>query len=635
VGIASLERISHASDDKDTVFYATVDTFPLVLPDGKEVAATTEGVTVKTTKKRAPKDGSVAGLALTLEESELLGRKVGLLLSSGIPMDVIADVLGIDEPTARKILGVSITEKSGCRDVVFEETFLYFIKDPGRAELNVEVYSEVPKQKQQPCPLGSVKIKLVEALQSQDLFLDLRRTPLEGATAGRIDIQCQLWPVVRSGVPVRTLIDRATASERRALAAQGRGVKMAVWVYLARDLRNTDLFGGKSDPYCVGQLIDVSKVKEVFKTQVIDDEPNPEWNFGPETVEWNGEASFRFEVFDKDLLRKGDKLGEAVLSREQCLRGLYTDLDLGEGNGTLRVKVAPVVGSEPATVAWTAPKAKPKVQVWIMSAQDLRAVNLFGGSSDPYVVCSLSASKRFETHVINDCLKPLWDFGPKELTLGTETELKFEVRDKDMIGSSTLGTATLKREQCLAGFEGVLRLGKGNGTLHVKVQPLRPGPELAPITFSVSVLSAKDLRNTDLIGKSDPYVKCKLGDRELFQTKVVWNEPNPTWDHGPEVVRLEQERELTFEVYDKDLFQQGDLLGRAVLERQRCAAGFYGDLDLGPGNGTLRVHVLTLMGEQIPKAEHKQELSWLAALSQCLPCGEVGQKVEVPVRGEP
>jgi len=592
IGISTLEKIPCPPEDSVTKFWVTCDAAPVVTRDGKEVATSTEGVTNHSTKRRLPYKGSVAGLALTLEQSEVLARKIGILLSNGVPMECIADVLDIDEKTATKLLGIAMTEKSGCRDVIFNEAFVLFLRDPKHAELNLEVFSQANKD--EPSSLGSARLDIQQVLQSENLLLEARRLPLDGAIAARIDVQCQLWPVMQSGVPVSTLIERATVAERLAQEAQGRGVKMKVWVYWARDLRNADLFGGKSDPYVIGSFETSGKAREVFRTQVIDNEPNPDWNYGPETVVWNGERLLRFEVYDKDLLGRGDKLGEAVLSREQCLQGLFTDLDLGDGNGTLRMKVAPVDhDGRPMEVPYSLPAGKPKLKVWIVGAEGLRGVNFFGGKSDPYVICGLSSEKTFKTRAINNELSPRWDHGPEELTLATELELKFEVKDKDMTGSTSLGTATLTRDQCLAGFEGSLRLGKGNGSIQVKVVPVRPGSELPPVKLSVSVLNAKNLRNADLFGfgKSDPYVMCKVKGQLKFQTKVIWNETNPQWDHGPEDVDLQRERELCFEVYDKDFLRQGDLLGTVTLERETCLAGFAGELDLGPGNGTLSVQV--------------------------------------------
>mmetsp|Transcript_66441 Transcript_66441/g.194448 ORF Transcript_66441/g.194448 Transcript_66441/m.194448 type:complete len:295 (-) Transcript_66441:191-1075(-) len=267
----------------------------------------------------------------------------------------------------------------------------------------------------------------------------------------------------------------------------------------------------------------------------------------------------------------------------------------------------------------------------VIACRGLRNADWFGGKSDPYVICSLSHDKTFQTLVIDNELNPKWNHGPEEFTLSTELELKFEVRDKDMIGSTSLGTATLTKDQCLAGFDGSLRLGKGKGTLRVKVSPLRPGPDLPPVNVSVSVLSAKDLKRSDLFGygKSDPYVMCKVKDKVQFQTKVIWGELNPEWDHGPEVVDLKHERNMLFEVYDKDLFRQGDLIGKVRLDRQRCLAGFEGDLDLGEGNGTLHVRVAPAPAGAVATAGEEDKGLFARLMASTMKylaiCAELGQ----------
>jgi len=229
-------------------------------------------------------------------------------------------------------------------------------------------------------------------------------------------------------------------------------------------------------------------------------------------------------------------------------------------------------------------------------------VNWQGGKSDPYVVCRLSQYKTFKTPVIHDELNPHWAHGPEELTLGPELVLSFDVRDKDMVGSSSIGTAELTRYQCLAGFANWLSLGEGNGRLFVRIEPMTSeGKASTPVKLSVSVLGASNLRKADTFGSSDPYVICTTRGKERFRTEVIQNDLNPRWKPHPYPVELRLEQELCFEVYDKDMFRKGDLLGTATVDRRCCEAGFDGDLDLGPGNGTLQVRIIcTDAGVTVP-----------------------------------
>ena len=68
----------------------------------------------------------------------------------------------------------------------------------------------------------------------------------------------------------------------------------------------------------------------------------PEWNHGPEYLDYSGEPEIHFTVMDKDMWPKPDDvLGKATLSREQIQHGFFDgELSLGHGNGSLNVRVA-------------------------------------------------------------------------------------------------------------------------------------------------------------------------------------------------------------------------------------------------------------------------------------------------------
>jgi len=217
------------------------------------------------------------------------------------------------------------------------------------------------------------------------------------------------------------------------------------------------------------------------------------------------------------------------------------------------------------------------------------------------VICSLSDKKMFRTAIAYENLDPTWNHGPEEMVLDHETKLMFEVRDKDMLGSKPLGKKTLSRDECLKGFEGPLSLGKGNGSLYVRVKPLSKSAAKKPFKLRVSVIRARDLRDADLFGHSDPYVQCKVRGKLLFQTDVIWDNTNPEWNHPPEDIELIDARDLKFDVYDKDLIGQGDFLGSAMLSSEMCESGFEGELSLGVGNGVLQVKVERL--ERLERAD--------------------------------
>jgi len=216
-----------------------------------------------------------------------------------------------------------------------------------------------------------------------------------------------------------------------------------------------------------------------------------------------------------------------------------------------------------------------------------------------------------------------------------EMELHFEVKDEKQRKKS-LGYCNLSREACLNGFHGPLNLHDGAGRLHVKVEGRPPLDPPCNMTLSVSVLSAKELRNADLFGMSDPYVICRSRGKEMFRTEVIWDSQNPVWNHGPVPVVIREDKELVFEVWDKDRIGKGDKLGFASVTRHCCVRGFDGFLDLGKGNGTLHVRINTEdydMSQQLQVAEPKLPTSKGAELAHGkwppMDAASIGQWVEL------
>ncbi|XP_039061455.1 synaptotagmin-4-like [Hibiscus syriacus] len=74
--------------------------------------------------------------------------------------------------------------------------------------------------------------------------------------------------------------------------------------------------------------------------------------------------------------------------------------------------------------------------------------------------------------------------------------------------------------------------------------------------LKVTVVKANDLKNKEVIGKSDPYVVVHVRPRFKFKTKVVDNNLNPVWNETFELIAEDRETQsLTVEVFDEDIGQ--------------------------------------------------------------------------------
>mmetsp|Transcript_12921 Transcript_12921/g.33241 ORF Transcript_12921/g.33241 Transcript_12921/m.33241 type:complete len:798 (+) Transcript_12921:137-2530(+) len=559
---------------------------------------------------RPPPLRSTLGLADSAEASDKMARKIGLLMMAGVQESTIADVLDIDKATMMKTLGVSIEEKAGVRDIIIEEAHLFYLKENFSAEdveVTIEAFSNANVDKKDtPVGIGEIKVKLSDLVDLSEVArmsrtygrIQWEKEDFEGASGShaRLKGELQLWRISRTAtIDMRPRDQMASiVADRESLLEMERKncTKTVLSIEQANNLRNVDLFGGKSDPYCIVSIKRKHnrKTKFLFKTEVIDNDPDPVWNDGPRDVTWGDmDTELVFEVYDKDFGSKGDLLGSVTLPRKECMRGIWTDLSLGDGNGTLRVKIVPWYDQE--NIKFQPPPPRPKIMVRIVSGHNLKAVNRFAGKSDPYVVCTFSKHKSFRTEVINHTLNPVWNHAPEYFTLESEQEITFEVRDRDLVGSKYLGLAKLPREKFEQGFDDKLSLGQGAGKLHVEVLKIEPGEEPKPRTIRVTVISAHGLRNTDWVGLSDPYVVCKLDNKIMFKTPVIQNNLDPVWNDGPHEFQCLYEKDLNFEIFDKDLVGHGDLLGMVRLDVRKLPREPEHELHLGHGKGSLRVRI--------------------------------------------
>ncbi|KAL2492087.1 Calcium-dependent lipid-binding (CaLB domain) family protein [Abeliophyllum distichum] len=74
--------------------------------------------------------------------------------------------------------------------------------------------------------------------------------------------------------------------------------------------------------------------------------------------------------------------------------------------------------------------------------------------------------------------------------------------------------------------------------------------------LTVTVVRANDLKNKELIGKSDPYVVVYVGPMFKVKTKVIEDNLNPVWNQTFELIAEDKETQsLIFEVFDQDIGQ--------------------------------------------------------------------------------
>ncbi|KAH7038720.1 C2 domain-containing protein [Linnemannia elongata] len=82
-----------------------------------------------------------------------------------------------------------------------------------------------------------------------------------------------------------------------------------------------------------------------------------------------------------------------------------------------------------------------------------------------------------------------------------------------------------------------------------------------------TIYNAKDLKNSEFVGHSDPYIKIRLGNRpEIASTQVQKNTLNPVFNETNIILVNNLNEMLCMEVFDKDAVRKDSPLGQANFD---------------------------------------------------------------------
>lgn len=84
-----------------------------------------------------------------------------------------------------------------------------------------------------------------------------------------------------------------------------------------------------------------------------------------------------------------------------------------------------------------------------------------------------------------------------------------------------------------------------------------------------TIYNAKDLKNVELVGNSDPYVKIRLGNRPALASTAVQNDTlNPVWNETNVILINNLNETIHMEIFDKDNVRKDRPLGEATFDLQ-------------------------------------------------------------------
>nr|XP_028604343.1 multiple C2 and transmembrane domain-containing protein 1-like isoform X2 [Podarcis muralis] len=137
--------------------------------------------------------------------------------------------------------------------------------------------------------------------------------------------------------------------------------------------------------------------------------------------------------------------------------------------------------------------------------------------------------------------------------------------------SSLPGTACLEQLLQESPTRGKARAREGSGsparanptgTSNAELPLAEPGMYQLDITLKRGHnLAARDRRGT-----SDPYVKFKIGGKEVFRSKTIHKNLNPVWEEKTSIMIEHLREQLYIKVFDYDFGLQDDFMGSAFLD---------------------------------------------------------------------
>ena len=363
---------------------------------------------------------------------------------------------------------------------------------------------------------------------------------------------------------------------------------LALEVEYARKLGKADSWG-ESDPFCRVFWNE----KRIGETKVVGNSCNPVWNesFILTPPPRGTEMKVRVEVWDADLGRDGDFLGEVTLDGKTLLRPPKEPMvmKLAAKDGLSKKANKLVKGKLCLSLKKAGGSDKFRdLKFTILDCHGLAKAD-FWGLSDPVVVLKWEGKEITRTSVVEDSLDPAWNEHfvvkvPELLNEATQF-LTLEVYDQDVMGlGDFLGRVVIKgmaelldppsNKRVEYALESDPDKGSDGNKLVQGTMRLHYGNEedIKPKYFrEIVVEEARGLAKADLFGKSDPLVIVYYDDNEVFRTKSAKDTLDPLWLEDNKCViglpeTVFEDKLLELKVWDEDVGGKlGDFLGMCTF----------------------------------------------------------------------
>lgn len=382
---------------------------------------------------------------------------------------------------------------------------------------------------------------------------------------------------------------------------------LAVTMHGAQGLKNSDKLAGTPDPYAV---VSLNSRDALGKTKTVKENANPRWNETVHVIITSLTDSLTLQVYDWNEYRKDKELGVATFALDQ-LENIteHENLQLEVmANGKLRgiiqadVRFFPVLEGRKLEDGETeeVPESNTGIaRFTVEQAKDLDGSKSLIGTLNPYAVLLLNGKEVLQTRKLKRTNAPVWDNGSKELLITDRKAARLGLVIKDDRGIASdpiLGTYQIKVDDMLQLMDkgqewyNLAGVKTGRAKLMLQWKPVAlkgalggSGGYVTPIgVMRLHFQNARDLRNLETMGKSDPYVRVLLSGVEKGKTVTFQSNLNPDWDEIKYVPVHSTREKLTLEVMDQEKLGKDRSLGLFELS----AAEYIREAD----NGEYLIH---------------------------------------------
>ncbi|KAF9922420.1 hypothetical protein FBU30_007442 [Linnemannia zychae] len=365
-------------------------------------------------------------------------------------------------------------------------------------------------------------------------------------------------------------------------------------IYNAKDIKNSE-FVGQSDPYI---KIRLGNRPEIASTSVQKNTLNPVFNETNIILINNLNEMVCMEVFDKDSLGKDSSLGQAnfdlkTLEEDPIQDDVWCKILLnGKERGAVRIRAAYFPVAKPQ------PEKEGGEPVPVKSNSGILAINLaqakdIARSGKVKSHCRVLLNGRV-VHTTGKSIgaNPSWGANLDIFVTDLEAaQINVEVvADDNVLGTYGAPATHILRDTDEKVDWVSLQGGQGGEKLKMTAvwKPILMGDGLNPLVYKppigvvrVQLLAARDLKNVEVGGMSDPYVLIG-GDTgsSRGRTKTIDNSLNPQWNEIHYVPVSSVKQILEFETFDFQKRTKDRTLGKTsfkvneIVEELPDKAGF-------------------------------------------------------------